>query len=757
MTRLCDIGRSKSVVLLLAHVCFLSGRGSAEEMDMKFSQWPCRDAIRVDNTAGKHALSGYQVRVVLQASHFSLTKAQADGRDLRFVDSDERTPLSYWIESYDWAAKQATLWVKVPEIPASASKTIYLHYGNPTAQAASNGQQTFEFFDDCESGKASERWAAVMGNAAFEYVSYSDVFGKPGGVWHASFAKNRRYPGNNTVYGGGHATYCAWTRPMAIYAPSQDKTFFVFGNAENAPTISFYDHKSKRFGHAVTVAANPDMDAHKNPHLLIDEDGFLYMFYRAHCTPTHAVKSVRPFDISKWESLGVVVESSSYPQPWQLKRGEIIVLYRGGGTHNATQSYVKSTDGGATWSSPVHIATPPPKNGIYGVSIAETGAYPRKVHIAWSLTRGDWWQRYHVFYAHSDDGGTTWRKSDGSACKLPISEPTSEMIFESAVPDRGVWLKDIQLDSKGNPYVLFIDANSLTYESVWRLAKCVGGKWTFHEIATSDHPYDDGALVMLDDGDIRVYAPTTASQPHLDGGKIEEWRSTNGGKTWTNTKHLTTGPRFSHNHVKTVFNGGKGDFRVFWNHGDASYPPATTDVDLFCYGEDLPSPQKMDLSYAPSPLPGRLLVIRQPERVDSAIKVKHLFLANVAIEARARTGPPQRQHPMLCVRMNDSARFYGAGVPYGQGRVYKHAEGWSTLVAGKQSRAGAADQEWSFRAFGNTLQFVVDGELLTEARDADFADGAVGARVHKSTLYLDNIRVRKFCLPEPTATVLSRR
>ncbi len=590
----------------------LCGRAGAEERTAQkaawdASRWQHRVAVAVDNSAGKSPLSDYQVKVILNSTNFDFTKTLPDGRDLRFTDADGKTLLPHWIQQYDAPNKRAVVWVRVPDVPASAIKTIHVHYGNPAADSASDGPGTFEFFDDCESGAARDKWEVVMGSPGFEYTPYVDHFGKPGGIWHYSGCKRRVSPTAKTVYGGAHATYCAWTRPMAIYAPSEDKTFFAFGNADNSPTICCYDHKSRTLDHAVVVAANPDMDAHKNPHLLIDDDGYIYVFYRSHCSPTHLEKSARPYDISQWVSMGVVAEASSYPQPWELKKGEISVFYRGGGTHNATESCVRSRDGGKTWSKPEIIASSPPKNGFYAVTIAETGEYPRKVHMAWSVTRGDWWQRYHVFYAYSDDGGYTWKKSDGSTHQLPITEPTSERIFKSDVPDRGVWLKDIQLDSKGNPYILFVDANTLTYDCEWRVAVLRGGKWSIHEIAKCDHMYDAGSLVVLADGDIRAYLPTTPSQPYQDGGDIDEWQSTDGAKTWTNTKHITSGSKYSHNYVKTVFNHQKGDFRVFWCYGDARVPPETRDVELYWYGETLPGAKKMDLSYSPSHMPGKFL------------------------------------------------------------------------------------------------------------------------------------------------------
>ena len=60
---------------------------------------------------------------------------------------------------------------------------------------------------------------------------------------------------------------------MAVYAPGQQKTFFVFGNAENSPAVCAYDHRTQAFSPVVVVGQNPDTDAHKNPHLLIDEEG----------------------------------------------------------------------------------------------------------------------------------------------------------------------------------------------------------------------------------------------------------------------------------------------------------------------------------------------------------------------------------------------------------------------------------------------------------------------------------------------------
>ena len=140
------------------------------------------------------------------------------------------------------------------------------------------------------------------------------------GVWYCC-GKANALPGHEYVYSGAMATYCMWHRPMAIHALEVDRTFFVFGNPDNSPTISSYDHKAEAFAAPVVLGTNPDGDAHRNPTLLIDEDGFLTVFFGAHSHPTRVVRSASPYDISTWSQVAEIEDKNSYPQPWQLRSG----------------------------------------------------------------------------------------------------------------------------------------------------------------------------------------------------------------------------------------------------------------------------------------------------------------------------------------------------------------------------------------------------------------------------------------------------
>lgn len=91
-----------------------------------------------------------------------------DFGDIRFTDSDGITLLDYWIESYI-SGTSATVWVKIPSIPASPDfTTIYLYYDNPTATTSSNIRSTFIVGDDFNGG--TEQWTEYNSGATDHFI-----------------------------------------------------------------------------------------------------------------------------------------------------------------------------------------------------------------------------------------------------------------------------------------------------------------------------------------------------------------------------------------------------------------------------------------------------------------------------------------------------------------------------------------------------------------------------------------------------------
>jgi len=125
-----------------AHVAVASS--SSESSEIWYNpHWLKRKAVIIDNALNPNDLGGYQIQLNVQYD----SDMNSDFSDLRFTDSDGQTLISYWVESYA-SSDSAVVWVKVPDIPASSTETIYMYYGNPSATSESNPDDTFDLFVD---------------------------------------------------------------------------------------------------------------------------------------------------------------------------------------------------------------------------------------------------------------------------------------------------------------------------------------------------------------------------------------------------------------------------------------------------------------------------------------------------------------------------------------------------------------------------------------------------------------------------------
>ncbi|MBI3962177.1 MAG: DUF2341 domain-containing protein, partial [Deinococcus sp.] len=96
--------------------------------------WQYRRKLILRYSAQAEDLTDFPLLVKLTGANFDFSLAQTSGQDLRFLDADNATQLSYEIESWDPARQEAYVWVKVPQIAAAPSADhIWLYFGNPSA------------------------------------------------------------------------------------------------------------------------------------------------------------------------------------------------------------------------------------------------------------------------------------------------------------------------------------------------------------------------------------------------------------------------------------------------------------------------------------------------------------------------------------------------------------------------------------------------------------------------------------------------
>ncbi|HEY1710353.1 MAG TPA: DUF2341 domain-containing protein [Rhizomicrobium sp.] len=216
--------------------------------------WSYRKQITIDTTpkgANVTAPAGRTaVLVRLHNGNFSFGDARDNGSDLRFITSDDKTPLAFHIESFDATTGVATVWVDVPDFPAGATKDIWLYYGNKNAPEAANPAATFDpdyalvyHFDDAAQAAPHDKTAYA--NNAQNAPTGLDAGGVIGKAAKFGGATIMTVPASASLAttAGGQFTVSAWVRSdqarsrAVLLARHTGKDSLVFGLDNGVPFV----------------------------------------------------------------------------------------------------------------------------------------------------------------------------------------------------------------------------------------------------------------------------------------------------------------------------------------------------------------------------------------------------------------------------------------------------------------------------------------------------------------------------------------
>ena len=135
--------------LSFAVLLFMALGATAAQAAWWNSDWQYR--VKIDADAGPKGanvgekIGRTQILVRLLANNFKFDSAKQDGSDIRFVASDDRTPLHYHIEKWDGLVDQvALIWVDVPDLAPGATSSITMYWGNAKANDASDSKATYD-------------------------------------------------------------------------------------------------------------------------------------------------------------------------------------------------------------------------------------------------------------------------------------------------------------------------------------------------------------------------------------------------------------------------------------------------------------------------------------------------------------------------------------------------------------------------------------------------------------------------------------
>ncbi len=412
------------------------------------------------------------------------------------------------------------------------------------------------------------------------------------GIWYSNQPSNDEYV---YKYSGGLGTYPANHYPFSIYVKEVDKTFFCYGGSDSSGktllhTISYFDHQTGLVPKPTVVLDKKTDNAHDNPVMNIDKDGYIWLFSTAHGTnsPSYIHKSKKPYDINEFEEIKatklvsdeiVAMNNFSYLQTWYQPNNGFINLF----THydrkvipgqpskpRRTISFMTSQNG-VNYSEWKDIAII--EEGHYQTS----GSYKNTVGTSFNfhpIKVGENGLNYrsNLYYLQTSDFGKSWQNAKNETLSVPLKEiDNSALVKDYYSQGLNVYINDLTYDETGKPVILYLTSKG--YEAgpeqgprTWHTARFTGENWEINPITTSGNNYDMGSLYIDDKGIWRVIGPTTMGpQPYNTGGEMVMWTSKNQGKTWR-SKALTAGSIYNHSYARRPVNVHP-DFYAFWADG----------------------------------------------------------------------------------------------------------------------------------------------------------------------------------------------
>lgn len=268
-------------------------------------------------------------------------------------------------------------------------------------------------------------------------------------------------------------------------------TYVAYQGPLEDPYVAAYDHANQTWhgpfkaGESV-LGKDPTkkIDSHGKPTLIIDDLGYIHIFYGGHggITDKHGVNplgdahsgenkhsvSAKPLDISTWEYLDNVSPYGTYNQAVKMDNGDVYLFYRHG-AHRSDWVYQKSTDHGRSFEEPVSFLKHKRRDDMPGVDswyayVAE-GLNDDIVvgfdyHYCWDRGAprnnrgGHSTERKNLYYMRWNTSENTWYNVEGEVLDIPLTkEQADAKTLVVNTQDKWTFNGSTKVDENGVPHV----------------------------------------------------------------------------------------------------------------------------------------------------------------------------------------------------------------------------------------------------------------------------------------------------------------
>ena len=309
----------------------------------------------------------------------------------------------------------------------------------------------------------------------------------------------------------------------AEYVASQGKVFGFYQGTNLRPYAFTYDPVTGATTGPVSIGGSGlTGDSHGAPTMIIDDSGYIWVFWGCHTSYCYFRRSTNPYDISSWETQQQMPTYVTYPSIFKLGANWYI-FHRTQSTYPLGWGYNRTSDFSTIYETTEVIKSSSSSDAYY----ATMGQAPNgNIAMMWCIWDGNVYK--NLYYAYTSDI-TTWRKADGTSCgTLPINTAAAEnLVTANNVRTQA---GDIQFDSNNRPHLLF--NNNLN----WTHAHFDDTEWTVTPITTktTTNLHVSACLIVDSDTNLRAYLQfSPPGDSAATWSTTEEYRSTDAGVTWS--------------------------------------------------------------------------------------------------------------------------------------------------------------------------------------------------------------------------------
>lgn len=378
---------------------------------------------------------------------------------------------------------------------------------------------------------------------------------------------------------GGQAVYEDMAiRPQAIYDEGSKTTFVTYQGPGLDPYAVAFDHSARTWKGPVKLADNSldlSRDMHGAPGMMIDDEGYIHIFYGAHNSTVRHLRSKQPRSIeSGWHSSAPesprLEGKFTYPQPLLDSSGAIHLFVRKDDFSadepwlSGWEIHTLASDASSWETTPTPVLRDSNTKRWYANAYrsAEGTTHVAAIGFNWwesdmkpPYSRSPFYSRQGLYYLEVSPDGELYtiegdRIVDAVAADSNLGSAEATMTLEygagqaaldaSAIAD-ATRIEDASVEYQnheyqnqvvvrvdpdtGEPGILFLsgphtdDTTFLATESqyTWKFARWddAGGQWHVKNICTTDQFFDAGTFEFNGGGAITAYLTAEGYEPPI--------------------------------------------------------------------------------------------------------------------------------------------------------------------------------------------------------------------------------------------------